>query len=297
VSDAAEPDWSVDDLAMTTVGLHGAGHMGSALGWALREGGATVVMTLTGRSARTARFVADAGLTVLDSLDAVVAGAGVLLVVTPPAAARDAARAVAEAAARTGARPIVADLNAISPSTVDSVAATLAGLDLVDGSISGPPPSVRPGARIYLSGDRAADVAALPWRYVRPVLVPGGAGRASALKMCTASVYKGTQALLMQAMRTAAAHGVLAEVLADLAEGGHPAPTPGVVTAATKAGRYAAEMREIAATQRDAGLPVSLFEAFAQVYEQVAGTGLASGDPESVDRAMPPEAAVRLLGS
>lgn len=281
---------------MTTVGLHGAGHMGTGLGWALREGGATVVTTLAGRSARTARFVADAGLTVLDSLDAVLAEVSVLLVVTPPAAAPDAAHAIADAAARTGARPLVADLNAIAPSTVDGVAAILAGLDFVDGSISGPPPSVRPGARIYLSGDRAAEVAALPWRYVRPVVVPGGAGRASALKMCTASVYKGTQALLMQAMRTAAAHGVLAEVLADLAEGGHPAPTPGVVTAATKARRYAPEMREIAATQRDAGLPASLFESFAEVYERVAGTELAGGDPESVDRDMPPEEAVRLLG-
>jgi 3-hydroxyisobutyrate dehydrogenase-like beta-hydroxyacid dehydrogenase len=288
-------DQSVDDLAMTTVGLHGAGHMGSGIGWALREGGATVVTTVNGRSARTARFVTDAGLTVLPSLDAVVAASDVVLVVTPPAAARDAARTLAGAAERTGARPLVADLNAISPSTVDSVVRILSGLDVVDGSISGPPPSVHPGARIYLSGDRAADVAALPWRHVRPIVVHGGIGRASALKMCTASVYKGTQALLIQAMRTAAAHGVLAQVLADLAEGGHPAPTPGVVSSATKAHRYAPEMREIAATQYAAGLPASLFEAFAEVYAQVAGTELGRMEPESVDLAMAPDEAVRCL--
>src|SRR5262249_13397343 len=170
---------------MTTVGLHGAGYMGAGLGWALREGGATVVTTLAGRSARTARFVAEAGLTALPSLDAVVAQAAVVLVVTPPAAARDAAYEIAAAADRTGTRPVVADLNAISPSTVDSVVRILAGLDVVDGSVSGAPPSVQPGARIYLSGDRAGEVAALPWRHVRPIVVPGGIGRASALKMCT----------------------------------------------------------------------------------------------------------------
>jgi 3-hydroxyisobutyrate dehydrogenase-like beta-hydroxyacid dehydrogenase len=280
---------------MTTVGLPGAGHMGAGLGWALRDGGATVVTTLAGRSARTAKLVEDAGLTVLDSLDAVVAAADVILVVTPPAAARDAATAIADAAGRTGARPLVADLNAVAPSTVDSVARDLAGLDLVDGSISGPPPTVRPGARIYLSGDRAGEVAGLPWRHVHSVVVPGGIGRASALKMCTASVYKGTQALLMQAMRTAAAYGVLTEVLADLAEGGHPAPTPGVLMSVTKARRYVPEMREIAATQRTAGLPDSLFEGFAQVYAQVADTGVAALEPESVDLTMPPEEAVRRL--
>lgn len=286
---------SGDHRYMTTVGLPGAGHMGAGLGWALREGGASVVTTLAGRSARTARLVADAGLTVLDSLDAVVAAADVILVVTPPAAARDAASAIADAARRTGGRPLVADLNAIAPSTVDSVVRLLDGLDVVDGSISGPPPTVRPGAHVYLSGERADEVAGLPWRHVRPVVVPGGTGRASALKMCTASVYKGTQALLMQAMRTAAAYGVLDEVLADLAEGGHQAPAPGVLASVTKARRYVPEMREIAAAQHAAGLPDALFEAFAEVYAQVADTDLGALDPESVDRSMPPDEVVRRL--
>ena len=105
---------------MTTVGLHGAGHMGSGLGWALREGGARVVTTLAGRSARTRKMVADAGLEPLDSLDAVVAAADVILTVVPPDAARAAATALAEATRRTRTRPLTADLNAIAPSTVDA---------------------------------------------------------------------------------------------------------------------------------------------------------------------------------
>src|SRR5438270_689431 len=82
---------------MTTVGLHGAGHMGSGLGWALRAGGARVVTTLAGRSARTRKLVADAGLEPLDSLDAVVAAADVVLTVVPPDAARNAAVAATKA--------------------------------------------------------------------------------------------------------------------------------------------------------------------------------------------------------
>ena len=38
--------------------------MGSGLGWALREGGADVVTTLAGRSPRTARLAAEAGIAV-----------------------------------------------------------------------------------------------------------------------------------------------------------------------------------------------------------------------------------------
>jgi 3-hydroxyisobutyrate dehydrogenase-like beta-hydroxyacid dehydrogenase len=281
----------------TTVGMHGAGHMGAGLGWALREGGARVVTTLAGRSARTGKLVADAGLEPLDSLDAVVAAADVVLVVVPPEEARAAATALAGATRRTGHRPLVADLNAIAPSTVEDVAAILAGCDFVDGSISGGPPTSAPGARIYLSGDRAADVAALPWRHVQPVVVAGGAGRASAVKMCTASVYKGTTALLMQAIRTAAANGVLDEVLADLAAGGFPEPARRVAVSATKARRFVPEMREIAATQRAAGLPAALFEGIAEVYARIVDSELAALDPESVDRSMSPATVVsRLAG-
>jgi 3-hydroxyisobutyrate dehydrogenase-like beta-hydroxyacid dehydrogenase len=281
---------------MTTVGMLGAGYMGAGLGWALREGGARVVTTLAGRSPRTARLAAEAGLEPLDPLDAVVAAADVVLVVTPPGAARDAAAQLAAAIARTGERPLVADLNAIAPSTVDEIAETLSGTGFVDGSISGAPPTVRPGARIYLSGERATEVAALPWRHVQPVVLPGRAGTASALKMCTASVYKGTTGLYMQAMRTAARHGVLDAVLADLAEAGLPDPTPSVVSAATKAARFVPEFEEIAATQAAAGLPAALFQGFAEVYRQIAASELAHADPESVDRSMSPDEALSRLG-
>jgi 3-hydroxyisobutyrate dehydrogenase-like beta-hydroxyacid dehydrogenase len=204
---------------------------------------------------------------------------------------------VAAAAHASGARPLVADLNAVSPSTVESVAAALAPLDFVDGSISGPPPTVRPGARLYLSGPRAAEVAALSWGdRACPAVVGDRIGSASALKMCTASVYKGLTGLFAQAMRTAARHGVLDEVLGDLATSGldHAGQ---VGMAATKAHRYVAEMREIAATQAAAGLTPALFDAFAEIYAEMASSALAQGDPESINRTMLPAEIVAALAS
>jgi 3-hydroxyisobutyrate dehydrogenase-like beta-hydroxyacid dehydrogenase len=272
----------------------GAGQMGAGLGADLRLGGARVVTTLRGRSARTERLVERAGLETLPSLDEVVAQSDVVLVVTPPAAARDAAGQVAESATRTGARPLVADLNAVSPETMDRVAGALAGFRLADGAISGPPPTARPGARLFLSGPGAADIAALPWDgRIEPVVVGGDIGSASAVKMCTASVYKGLNALVTQALRTAGRYGVLDPAVADLARNGLDR-TAGVPSAATKAHRFVDEMREIAATQAGAGLTAHLFEAFAEVYADIAGTSLATGDPETAGKVSPSEVVKRL---
>jgi len=283
---------------VTTVGLVGAGHMGSALGAVLREGGHAVVTTVAARSPRTAKLAHEAGIRALPGLDDVVSAASIVLVVTPPEAATRAAADIVAACAATAARPLVADLNAVAPSTMEGVARLLAdaGLDLVDGSISGAPPTVRPGARIYLSGPRAREVAALGWRRVTPVVVGDAIGTASAIKMCTASVYKGVTGILTQALRTAAHHGVAEHVLADLADGGYE-PAHRIAVAATKAWRFVPEMREIAATQAGAGLPRELFEAMAVVYEQLALTDLAHGDPESVDFTdSPTQIVARLTG-
>jgi 3-hydroxyisobutyrate dehydrogenase-like beta-hydroxyacid dehydrogenase len=268
--------------------------MGAGLGWALRAGGARVVATVDGRSARTARLAAAAGVDLLPTLADVLRAAGVVLSVTPPGRALAAAESIAVASRRSGAAPVVADLNAVAPATMAAVARALPGLPVVDGSISGPPPMVTPGARVYLSGPRADEVAALPWAgMVEPVVVGGGIGAASAVKMCTASVYKGLNALLTQAMRTAGRHGVLDHVLADLGRNGLDRSAD-VARAATKAHRFVDEMGQIAVTQASADLTPALFDAFAEVYADIAQTVLADGDPESTGALPPAEIVSRL---
>jgi 3-hydroxyisobutyrate dehydrogenase-like beta-hydroxyacid dehydrogenase len=280
---------------MVTVAIVSPGHMGAGLGWALRTGGARVVATVEGRSARTRRLAGAAGLELLPSLLDVVAVADVVLSVTPPGQAPAAARNIAGAARECGAAPVVADLNATSPATMAKIAEIWTGLPAVDGSISGPPPTVRPGARIYLSGAKAADVAALPWGdNATPVVLGGDIGSASALKMCTASVYKGLIGLITQAMRVAGRHGVLEHVLADLRANGMDA-SGDVPSAAAKAHRYVDEMREIAATQAAADLSPALFEAYADLYSEIATTGLAEEDPERTDPTLAPDEVVRRL--
>ncbi|HEX3456230.1 MAG TPA: NAD(P)-binding domain-containing protein, partial [Gaiellaceae bacterium] len=169
------------------VGIVSAGAMGSAVGRTLLDGGAEVVTTLEGRSERTARLAEAAGLACVPTLGDVVDDVDVVLSIGPPGEAEKIAAAIAEACNAAGAAPLVADLNAISPATARKVESSLAGagLDLVDGSISGPPPTKAGTTRIYLSGTRADEVAALPFRGVDLIEVGDDVGTASAVKMST----------------------------------------------------------------------------------------------------------------
>lgn len=263
--------------------------MGSALGARLREGGVRVVVALERRSERTRRLAAEAGLEDVGTLASLLHEASVVLSVVPPEAAVDVAAALARAAA--GTKPLVIDLNANSPATVQRVAGLLAeeGLELVDGAISGPPPHRSGTTRMYLSGPRAAEVADLPVEGVERVVVGDAVGAASAVKMCTASVYKGRLGIIAQSLRAARAHGVGEHVLADLASSGLVDPQgigAALGTASAKAWRYVPEMEEIAATQAAAGLTPDLFHAMATVYADLSERAFAE-TPEDVPDEVP----------
>jgi 3-hydroxyisobutyrate dehydrogenase-like beta-hydroxyacid dehydrogenase len=269
-----------------TVGIVSPGAMGSAVGDALVRGGARVVVTLAGRSERTARLAARADLELLPDLASVVREAEIVLAIVPPEAAPAVAESVLAAAREENVTPLYADLNAVAPETARAIEerAAAAGVEMVDGSISGGPPW-KPGTRVYLSGRRADEVATLPIDGVDRIVVGDRVGSASAVKMSTASVYKGSTVLLAHALLAAHANGVLEHVLADLRTGA-PELVGNVerrlAVAATKSERYVGEMREISATQAAAGLTPALFDAIAEIYERLAETPLAGESPEGV---------------
>jgi 3-hydroxyisobutyrate dehydrogenase-like beta-hydroxyacid dehydrogenase len=261
--------------------------MGSAVGAAYHAAGNRVVTTVAGRSARTIGLGEQAGLELLPDLDAVVSESELVLSIVPPGEAAANAVAIAAAAGRTGSRPLVADWNAVSPATVRELEQVLgeAGLELVDGSISGGPPRADYRTRVYVSGRSAAELVAAAPAWIDARTVGDTVGLASAVKMCTASMYKGSTALLAHALLTAHAHGVLPQVLADLGDS-FPRQIERaarmLAVSATKADRYVAEMREIAATQAAVGLTPALFEAMAEVYEDVARSAIAAEAPEAI---------------
>jgi 3-hydroxyisobutyrate dehydrogenase-like beta-hydroxyacid dehydrogenase len=272
---------------VATVAVVSPGAMGSALGAALARGGARVVATVAGRSERTALLADRANIELLPDLASVVHEADVVLSIVPPESAGNVVADVVEAARGAGAFPLLADLNAVSPASVRASADVALGArcDLVDGSISGPPPWSSGTTRLYLSGPRADEVAVLPFAGVETIVVGAHVGAASAVKMSTASVYKGTSALLAHALLTADANGVLEHVLRDLGTGS-PELSANVErrlsSAASKSDRYVAEMREIAATQAAAGLTPALFDGMADAFARLSTSALARSAPEDL---------------
>jgi 3-hydroxyisobutyrate dehydrogenase-like beta-hydroxyacid dehydrogenase len=279
----------------TMLGLLYPGEMGAAVGRCLTGRGYTVLWASHGRSPATAERAAAAGLTDAGSVADLAARAGLILSICPPHAAREVAESVA------GFGGIFVDANAISPETAREVAAAVGdGCAFVDGGIIGLPPE--PGAgpgdgpRLYLSGDRAAEVQALfTGTAVDARIVDGAIGAASAVKMAYAAWTKGTAALLLAARALARAEGVEETLAAEWALS-QPGLAGRTVTAARSAAakgwRWEAEMTEIAASMAAAGLPDGFHLAAAEIFRRSPGPGPAD-DGDVVDRVLDALAARR----
>ncbi len=256
----------------TTIGLLHPGEMGSAVGRCLVEQGHTVLWVPQGRSPATAHRAAAAGLTEASSLHDLTGRSEVIFSVCPPHAARTVAESVIGAQGGFGGRLV--DANAIAPQTVRTLAevVTKAGTGFTDAGIIGlpPKPGSASGPGFYLSGDGAAQVAALfDGTPVRAEVVDGGVGAASAVKLAYAAWTKGSAALLLAARALARAERVEGTLMAEwgvsqpaLAQRADVAAR----SAATKGWRWDAEMTEIATAMAGAGLPDGFHQAAAEIF-------------------------------
>lgn len=250
---------------MTTIGVLHPGAMGVELVSVLA---APALWASEGRSPATTDRATRAGLLDVGSVDALASAADVILSVCPPESAED----VADEVVGAGFDGIYVDANAVSPATARRIDEKFDRF--VDGGIVGPPPTAPGSTRLYLSGQAAADVAALfAGTAVEARLVGDAAGGASAVKMCFASWTKGTSALLLAIRALAEAEGVSDALLGEWA-----ASMPDLiaqserVTGAVgpKAWRFEGEMREIASTFEADQLPGSFHLGAAEIYRRLA---------------------------
>lgn len=224
----------------------------------------------TGRSEATTRRAADAELSDVGSLAALVDAADTIVSVCPP----DQAATVAEDVAALGFVGTYVDANAIAPERSRTIAERFAGqATFVDGGIIGPPARRLGTTRMYLSGDDAEAVAER-WAdsalEVRPI--PGGVGAASALKMAYAAWTKGSSALLLAVHALAVANGVDEELAGEwsISQPDALRRSEFLAMVAPKAWRFEGEMREIADSFRGSQLPSGFHSAAAELYGQLA---------------------------
>ena len=120
---------------ISTIAVIAPGAMGSAVARRLRESGAKVLTSLSGRSAATIRRAEANGMAGADD-DAIVQ-ADVILSIVPPAVALALAERLAGPLSRTRRKPIFADCNAVNVETVRRIASLIepTGAPFVDGVV------------------------------------------------------------------------------------------------------------------------------------------------------------------
>jgi 3-hydroxyisobutyrate dehydrogenase-like beta-hydroxyacid dehydrogenase len=264
------------------IGILGTGDMGSAVGRVLKAAGYRVLTALDGRSATSRKYAEAAGLEDLGSLESLLAQSDLFLSILPPAAAFEFAHRAANIVRSKRLELVYADCNAVSPATVDAIAAlfTGGGARFADVGIVGPAPHVqRPGTtRLYVSGPERAALLELEVPELGIVDMGDAVGRASALKMCYGGMNKGVNALYATILVAARQLGVDATLWQEF-ELSQPDAARRMARRIpflpATAERFTGEMSEIAATFEAVGVTGEFHRGAEWLYRLVAQSCLA----------------------
>ena len=253
---------------MTVIGLISPGQMGASIGAAASHSATRVIWAGDGRSKASHTRASDAGLENGGTIDRLVKDSDIILSVCPPHDAEDVARQVKQRAFPG----LFVDCNAIAPEKSRQIAERFGYQNFVDGGIVGGPAwKSESGTRLYLSGDRSKEIAALfDNSPLETTIIPGEIGAASAMKMVFAAYTKGTTALLAAILGVAEKEGVRSVLESQWGQTFTEQTYQRVVANSAKAWRFEGEMQEIAATFENAGLPGGFHTAAAAVFERLA---------------------------
>jgi 3-hydroxyisobutyrate dehydrogenase-like beta-hydroxyacid dehydrogenase len=275
---------------LNTIGILSPGDMGHSVGNVLRENGLRVIAYLGDRSERTKMLAREAQIEEVPSYQALVQEADVILSILVPAQAMVAAELIAaylsqQALRETAADVLYVDCNAIAPQTAQAVGEviTQASGRFVDASIIGGPPRSGYTPRIYASGPDAAAFAELAEYGLNIIVIDDVIGHASALKMCYASLTKGSMALYAELMIAAKALGVEETLIAEFKQSQadrFASIERSLPRVPVKARRFVGEMEEMAKMYNALGLTPNMLAGAAKVYDLIGSTPLADRTPE-----------------
>jgi len=256
---------------MSKIGILYPGEMGISVAAAAINSGHPVYWTSQGRSDKTRLRAEKHNLIEIETLPELCQASEIIFSVCPPHAAEDVAKSVIE----TGFKGFYLDANAISPQRAIRIGEMMEenGVHFIDGGIIGGPAWTSNETQLYLSGRDAAKIAnCFATGPLETKIIGGEIGKASALKMCYAAYSKGTTALLSAILATAESLEIREELYQqwDKDEANFSDQVNRRVTRVTaKAWRFEGEMKEIASTFREVGLPDGFHQAAAEIYHQM----------------------------
>jgi 3-hydroxyisobutyrate dehydrogenase and related beta-hydroxyacid dehydrogenases len=257
---------------MSNIGILHPGEMGISIAASAINNGHQVYWMSGGRSDKTRVRAEKQGLIEIKSLVEFCQTCDFIVSICPPHAAEGIALSVSNAEFRG----YYLDANAISPQRAIKIGQMLEkrGIQFVDGGIIGGPAWKPKETWLYLSGQQAPAITGcfsngpLETKFIGDQI-----GKASALKMCYAAYSKGTTALLAAILAASEALDVREELYQqwELDDQGFFEQVNRRVTRVTaKAWRFEGEMKEIAETFQEAGLPDKFHRAAAEIYGRMS---------------------------
>lgn len=258
---------------MGKIGILHPGDMGVSIAASAINSGHEVYWVSQNRSDKTRRRAEKHNLIEVETLNQLCETSEIIFSVCPPHAAENVAKSVIDC----GFKGFYLDANAISPQRAKRIGEILSanGIHFIDGGIIGGPAWTPKETFLYLSGKDAKVIAdCFSNGPLETRIIGDEIGKASALKMCYAAYSKGTTALLTAILATAESLGVRDELYRqwDLDDPNFSEQANRRATRVTaKAWRFEGEMREIASTFEEAGLPNGFHEAAAEIYHRMAG--------------------------
>jgi 3-hydroxyisobutyrate dehydrogenase-like beta-hydroxyacid dehydrogenase len=233
-----------------------------------------------------------ARLQVFAAPDARAAVAGADLVISAVTAAQT-GEAAQSAAPHLKQGSYYLDLNSCSPASKERAAETIetAGGRFVEAAIMSPIAPRNAASPIFLGGRHAAGFLAIAHSlgFSGARVFSERLGAASAAKMCRSVVVKGLEALVLESLLTARHFGVERAVLDSLQsmslDDWREQSRYMISRALIHGRRRAEEMREVARTVAEAGLPPRMSEACAGWQEWASQRSSVSSDPD-LDRVL-----------
>ena len=201
---------------------------------------------------------------------------------------------------RESGKPLAfADCNPVAPATALQMAEIIdgAGGRYVDAGIIGSPPGRGEPPRFYASGPNEGILAQLDGRGIAVPTMGGANGRASAIKMCYASLSKGAMSLYTNALVAAWNLGIFDEFIAEMESSQQAVLSnmQGVNGLGAKAFRWVEEMEQISATFGAAGATPHMHKGAADTYKMIEQSPIGHERPETIDKSRPLRETVRLL--